>query len=197
MRHGGTGLLDPYALLERVGVLPGWVIADLGCGSLGHFVFPAAYLVGSSGRVYALDVQRAAIRLIEREARAHQYWHVHPVWADIEGRRDVLPSQTADLTLIINALYLARERERWAERAWRITKPGGRLLVVDWHPEARPLGPPLEDRLHPHALRSLFEARGWLTELDIHDAGDHHYGFVFRRPEEDLSASVEFISHPV
>lgn len=196
MRVTGLALIDPYALLERLGVEAGWVIADLGCGSLGHFVFPAAAAVGAGGRVYAIDVQQTAIKRLEHDVRDHQYWHVRPIWADIEAPRPTpVPSSSVDLTLIVNTLYLARERTRWIEEAWRMTRPHGQLMVIDWRPEAAPLGPEASLRLHPDALRDFICAYGWQLEADI-DVGDHHFGCLFRRPSQADDAQIESISAP-
>lgn len=195
MRHGGLGLLDPYVLLEQAGALPGFVVADLGCGALGHFVFPAAEMVGSSGRVYAVDVQRSALQLIEREVREHQAWHVEPVWADVErSTHPHVPHQSVDLTLIVNALYLAGALDRWIAEAWRMTKPGGGLLIVDWQPVPTLLGPPADVRLSPQDVVHEFSQRGWSHEAAM-EASDHHYALFFRRPLASAESRIEFISH--
>lgn len=198
MIYAGAGLLDPFALLERAGLVSGSTVADLGCGSLGHFVFPAADIVGADGRVYAVDVQRSAVRRIEEEARREQYWHIQPIWSDIEHPNPTpVPTGSADLTLIVNALYLSSQPERWAEEAFRITRPGGRVLIIDWHPTARPLGPAQDLRLPSEAVRDVFSRLGWNVEGDPIEAGDHHYGLLYAKPEAVPEASVEFISHPL
>ncbi len=197
MRATGLGLIDPFLLLERIGVEMGWVIADLGCGALGHFVFPAASVVGAEGHVYAIDVQRLAIEHLQREVRHHQYWHVRPIWADIEAPRPTpVPERSVDLTLIVNTLYLAREQSRWIQEAWRMTRPHGQLMVIDWRPDAAPLGPEAGLRLHPDALRESICAQGWTLEADI-DVGDHHFGCLFRRPSTAQDSQIESISHPL
>lgn len=195
MRHGGLALLDPFVLLERAGALPGFVVADLGCGALGHFVFPAAEMVGSAGRVYAVDVQRSALQLIERELREHQLWHVQPVWADVEqSTHPHIPHESVDLTLMVNALYLAGAHDRWIEEAWRMTKPDGRLLIVDWQASPTLLGPPLSSRLSVEDVSAAFTERGWIHEAAM-EAGDHHYALILRRPALSAEPRVEFISH--
>ena len=44
---GGTELLNPHTLLERVGLRASMHVADLGCGVTGHFIVPAARVVGA------------------------------------------------------------------------------------------------------------------------------------------------------
>jgi ubiquinone/menaquinone biosynthesis C-methylase UbiE len=196
MIYAGAGLLDPFALLERAGLDSGCVVADLGCGALGHFVFPSADIVGADGRVYALDVERSAVKRVEEEARREQYWNIQSVWSDVEHPSATpIPSNAVDLTLIVNTLYLSPEPTRWAQEAFRITRPGGRALVIDWHPEAKPLGPATDLRLAAETVQELFARQGWIIEEMI-VAGDHHYGLLCSKPDVALEPSVEFISHP-
>ncbi|MBI4433397.1 hypothetical protein HY632_01360, partial [Candidatus Uhrbacteria bacterium] len=54
---GGTVLLDARALLARVALGPGMHVADLGCGATGHYIIPAARIVGADGMAYAVDIQ--------------------------------------------------------------------------------------------------------------------------------------------
>ena len=63
--RSGTELINPFKLLERVGIGEGQRVADLGCGALGHFVFPAAQLVGGMGAVFAVDIQKGALEHVE------------------------------------------------------------------------------------------------------------------------------------
>ncbi len=45
---------NPTRILRAVGVAPGQVVLDVGCGP-GFFAIPAAKLVGPRGKVLALD----------------------------------------------------------------------------------------------------------------------------------------------
>lgn len=181
MTATGVQLLDPEALLHRCGVESGWHIADLGCGSLGHFVFPAARMVGADGRVYAVDIQKAALQMIERIAKREQIWNVYPVWSDIEIlNAATIPAGSLDLTLIVNNFYLSKVRGQIAAEATRLTKIGGRVLVIDWDQTSAPLGPPIGERVQEDEVQQFFFGQGCsLTES--FPAGDHHYGLLFTR----------------
>jgi len=50
---GGSALLNAEALLKKIGLKEKMKVADFGSGAYGHFVFPAAQLVGKRGTVYA------------------------------------------------------------------------------------------------------------------------------------------------
>jgi SAM-dependent methyltransferase len=54
--------------LKDIGVRPGCLVLDFGCGS-GHYTIPAAKVVGESGQVYALDQNRSVFdKLMEKAA---------------------------------------------------------------------------------------------------------------------------------
>jgi len=61
-------LIDPY-------VNKGQVVADLGCGS-GYYTFALAELVGSGGKVYAVDLDATCIRTIEKKALKRGYVNI-------------------------------------------------------------------------------------------------------------------------
>lgn len=177
----GTNLLDPTNILERVGVRSGWHVGDMGCGSLGHFVFPAAHLVGGEGRVYAVDIQRAALQAIQSAARAHQVWNVHPVWADLEvSEATPIRDESLDLTLISNTLYLASNRQGMINEVMRLLKPGGLLLVIEWKKEPTVLGPSLEERLSGDDIFGHLSGHP-IPWMDQFEAGDHHQAFLFQK----------------
>jgi len=59
---GGKELLDIQDILEnRLGIVYGAKVADLGCGGNGFFTFKVARLVGKTGLVYAVDVLKMVL----------------------------------------------------------------------------------------------------------------------------------------
>ena len=51
------------------------VVADLGCGS-GFYTFALADLVGSDGKVYAVDLGETSIRILKKRAEKRKYQNV-------------------------------------------------------------------------------------------------------------------------
>ncbi len=193
MHHTGAALIDPFEILEWVGLESGWHVADLGCGSLGHFVFPAAQMVGGGGRVYAVDVQKIVLQTIERIAKWEQRWNVIPVWSDIDVPHAArIPNASVDLTLLANNFSLSFHRPGMAEEITRLTKPGGYLIVIEWQKERTAIGPAMEHRVSVEEVMDAF-ARPDFHLLGSLDASDHHYALLFER--EPLSGDTRVISH--
>ncbi len=184
--RSGTELINPFKLLERVGIREGQRVADLGCGALGHFVFPAAQLVGAAGKVFAVDIQRDVLEHIEKRAKDGQFWNVQPVWADIDVYRATrIDEGSLDLTLLINNLYLSQNRPALLREMARLARPGSRLVVVEWKPTASPLGPPTSQRLTPEEAGKLLKSP--LFEFhDEFEAGPYHYGLIYHRTEKPV-----------
>lgn len=176
----GSHLINPFRILEHVGIRERMHVADLGCGALGHYAFPAAQLVGPKGIVYAVDILKDALEILERRARDDQYGNIRYVWSDIEVVGATHIPEAVDLCLLTNALWHVQDREAVVAEAARITKKGGRVLVVDWKPTATGIGPSGDRRLSPSDVRALFE-NGLFELVEEFEAGKAHYGLLFKR----------------
>lgn len=181
--RSGTELINPFKLLERVGLRRGWHVADMGCGATGHFVLPAAQLVGPDGLVYAVDIRRDFLEHIERLARHEQFFNIKTVWADMDvfGATRIEPG-TLDLCLLVNNLFLSQNRPALIREMSRLTKPGGRILVVEWKAVATAVGPPTERRLTPEQSQAICQTP-YMELLDEIDVGHSHYGLLYERTE--------------
>lgn len=150
----------PRALLRQVGVQPGQVVVDLGCGP-GFWTFPLADLVTSTGVVWALDISR---EMLDALMARHPPEQVHTMC--IELPRIPLPAASADLiwaAFVVHEIelldYLMREIQR-------VLKVGGRVAVLDWRPDAvHEDGPPRAHRLDVGVIRNGLQTAG-LTLLD-------------------------------
>lgn len=178
---GGSKLLDPNFLLQRVGIREKMIVADLGCGAVGHFVFPAARLVGKDGKVYAVDIQRSTLENIEKRADLENLENIIGVWSDLEryGAAKV-ESETVDVAMLINMLFQNKDRVGIMKEARRLLKIGGRLLIVDWLLTSAPFGPPVEGRVDPAWVEKTADELG-LRLLERFSAGKYHYGLIFEK----------------
>ena len=133
MFYTGTQGINPYFLLEKAHVAPGMHVADCGCGSNGHIVFPAAEKMNKTGIVYAVDILRRALEAVGRQAKLYNIESVHTVWSNLEqlgGTR--IPEKTLDRAFIINTLFQAKDQLAFLLEVKRLLKDKARLLVVDW-----------------------------------------------------------------
>jgi len=133
--HGGADTRDARQLVpgrswaawsRALGqLLPPLDVADLGCGE-GYLTIEAARW---AGRVIAVDRSETVLERAKGLARRRRVSNV--VWK--RGELDKLPikDQAVDVALLSQALHHAHEPGRAVAEAARITKPGGRVLVLD------------------------------------------------------------------
>lgn len=179
--RGGNQLLDAVNMLEQGGIKQGYIVADLGCGTSGHFVFPAAHLVGPKGKVYAADILKVVLNAVESRAKLEGVDNVETVWADLERSGGLrIPVSSVDLTLLLNILWLVKEKETLFREAARITKTNGTLVISDWKSGHSPLGPPPEKRLDRENVKLLAKNAGFEFVREF-EAGKYHFGMVFRK----------------
>jgi len=175
-------LLNPEALLkDELGVSSGHQLGDLGCGGAGYFTLPAARLVGSQGKIYAVDILKAALDGVISKAKLENITNIETVWSDLEKvGATKIPAATLDFACLINIIFQSRQNDAMLKEANRLLKQGGKLLVVDWKVEPTPFGPPLENRLPPEKLKSLALAAGFAVDKQF-EAGPYHYGFILSK----------------
>ena len=174
-------LLDAEAVLLKAGVHAGSVVVDLGCGTSGHFVIPAARMVGPSGKVYAVDILKSVLAAVESRAKLEGATSIQTLWGNCEENKGVrLPDNTTDITLVINNMYLTRARAAFLSEAARITKPGGKIVVVDWKTIASPLGPPAESRVSSETVK-IDAAVAELKLIEAWEPAPYFWGLIFSK----------------
>ncbi|MFA6255366.1 MAG: methyltransferase domain-containing protein [Patescibacteria group bacterium] len=178
---GGNELLNPTTILSRLGVKTGAKIADLGCGSAGHFVIPAAHLVGSQTTVYAVDILKSVLRSVTGVARLEGVNNIKPIWSNLEivGATKIKPG-SLDFTLLINNLFQTKKMENMIKEAIRLLKPEGKILIVDWNQVPASFGPSLTDRVKPEVVKKVAQSLG-LNLVEEFAAGTYHYGLIFEK----------------
>lgn len=178
---GGNVLLDPYYILEEIGLGSGMKIADFGCGAAGHFVIPAGKIIGKNGTSYAVDLLKSVLSAVKSRARFEGVDNVEAVWSNLEiyGATKIKEG-SLDFVLLANTLFQIKKNEEVFKEAIRLLKSGGKTAVVEWKMIDAPLGPPMEKRLSKDYIRGLAKKYN-LEEVKDFKAGPYHYGLVFKK----------------
>jgi ubiquinone/menaquinone biosynthesis C-methylase UbiE len=172
--------LDPEKIIEHIDILPGMRIADFGSGH-GYYTIPFAKRVGDKGKVYALDVQEAAVEAVRSHARLNRLANVEARRVNLEADHATgLHDNTVDMVFIANILFQAEDKPALAREAHRILTPSGAAAVIEWQKSGDPLGPPPSLRVSPQETEKLMIEAGFTKERDF-DAGAWHYGIIFKK----------------
>ncbi len=181
---------DPRKNLEQFDIAPGMKVADFGSGA-GHYTFLLGQMVGPTGQVFALDVQKELLVTLKREAEKAHLFNIEVLCVDFDtsgsvgsvvgmGGSTKLKSDFIERGIIANILFQLTEKEKFAKEVARVLKPGGKVLVTDWLDSFGGIGPEKRVIFPKAKCQAVFEAAGFVLEKTI-SAGLHHYGFVFKK----------------
>jgi len=173
--------LDPLEILSRLGIKNGSKVADLGCGSAGHFVVPAAKLVGGQTTAYAVDILKSVLKSVASVARLEGINNIKPIWSNLEiyGATRI-KKESLDFALLINILFQSKQDDQIIKEAIRLLKEGGKLLVIDWNQVPSSFGPAPIDRIKPEEVKKIAKDLE-LKIIDEFDAGNYHFGLIFEK----------------
>jgi cyclopropane fatty-acyl-phospholipid synthase-like methyltransferase len=120
--------LQIQRVMDVLGLKEGSNVADIGAGS-GWFTVRAARRVGSSGRVYAVDINRDYLKYIEARAYREKLSNVRTVL----GKEDdpLLPQQSVDAVLILKTYHEIAQPIRVLKRLRQSMRSGARLGIID------------------------------------------------------------------
>jgi ubiquinone/menaquinone biosynthesis C-methylase UbiE len=172
-------MIDPFKFLEESGIRSGMKVADFGCGTLGHYVFPASQMVGPQGKIYAVDILKSVLDGITGRIKMDGAGNVESIWGDIERPNGVrLPDASLDLVILANNLFLSKQKPAMFKECARVLKRGGRLAIAEWKPTGVTIGPSRESVVPPEEAKSLADQAGLLLEREF-NPGKYHYGLSF------------------
>jgi ubiquinone/menaquinone biosynthesis C-methylase UbiE len=172
--------VSPEKVIEDLDLRPGMAVADFGCGS-GHYSVAAAKRVGKNGKVYALDIQKEMLEMVRAQAKLEHLDNIETIWTDLETQESSrFKENSVDLVIISNILFQAENKKQIIEEAYRIIKPGGKAVVIEWDRKEKKIGPPLEARISPQEAKKMFEEADFSFEKEF-NPGENHYGFIFRK----------------
>ena len=141
-------------IVSLAGVRPGNSVLDIGCSG-GYLARKLAAAAGPSGHVTGVDPSEAAIAYARRRGAGIMTFTV--------GVAQDLPLPDSSFNAVTCTLAMhhvpARQRTAAFREMYRVTKPGGRLLVADFDPARRPLP------LHPGGRR-MRRAAGTVGSLE-------------------------------
>lgn len=116
-------------ILKEVEIKPGLHILDYGCGP-GSYSIVAAELVGTAGKVYALDIHPLAVQRVQNVASKKGLTNIDTICSDCATG---LENNSVDVVLLYDIFHELSEQNRVLEELHRVLKPNGILSFNDHH----------------------------------------------------------------
>ena len=179
VKQENNRFLSPRRIIEQAGISIGSVVADFGCGQ-GDFVLAVARIVGSEGKVCAIDIQDSALSSTRSKTRIEGILNVDLKKANVEVYGSTgLADASQDVVLLTNLLFQTEKKEDVIKETARVMKQGGIAVFTDWK-KGVPLGPSHPLRTEREEVERLMAKGGFVFQKDI-DAGMFHFGMVFTK----------------
>lgn len=171
---------DPEKVVDQCGIQAGMEIADFGCGP-GSYSIAASRSLISTGRVYAIDVQKDLLSKLKNHAAKQGLYNIEVIWGDVDNLKgSKLRDASVDLVFLCNVLFQLEDRPTAVKEVTRVLKPGGRVCVVDWTDSFGGIGPHAKMVVTKDMAVSLFEKEGFHVDREL-TAGSHHYGVILKK----------------
>jgi ubiquinone/menaquinone biosynthesis C-methylase UbiE len=173
--HGGKSsesILDKDVILKALEIHAGQNILDAGCGN-GYMAKEFSRLVGSVGKVYAIDIYEQSIKRLKDETAE----------TNIEAMHGDITKNTGIEDSSVDVVYLSTvfhgftdsQVQGFLPEVKRVLKPGGVLAVIEINKKDTPFGPPANIRYSPEELVKAIDLKsGELTKV-----GDYFYMQTF------------------
>lgn len=167
----------PEKVIAALDLKPGERVADLGAGP-GYFTLRLARAVGPSGKVYGVDISPGMLDYLEKQSVARHLTNIQPVLAFPHNPK--LSPGSVDLIFICDTLHHISDRPTYYPLLMRALRPGGRLVNIDFHKRALPVGPPVQMKISKAEMIREAEAAGFHL-IQQYDFLPYQYFVVFAR----------------
>jgi ubiquinone/menaquinone biosynthesis C-methylase UbiE len=122
--------VEPYKALRNAGLKERQQVLEVGCGP-GFFTIPSAKIVGPNGRVYAIDINPAAVEAVRQKAEKIGLTNLSVFEAD--AARTGLPDQSIDIAFFFGVLHSIKNLQEVLKEIFRILREGSSLSVEKPH----------------------------------------------------------------
>ncbi|MCZ6713862.1 MAG: class I SAM-dependent methyltransferase [Deltaproteobacteria bacterium] len=169
----------PDRVIETLSFPQDAVVADIGAGG-GYFTERFSKRLEGTGHVFATDVQDEMIQALRERVRTRGLDNVTVVRASFDD--PMLPDACCDLVFFSSVYKEIDGRIDYMGRVQRALRPGGRVAILEFRPEARGSGPPVDARLDPDQIVGELAAAGFVL-VERHDFLPRQSFLIFLREE--------------
>lgn len=123
---------QPEKIMDVVGVVSGMVIGEAGAGA-GYFTFFLAERVGEKGKVYANDILRHQLDVIDAKCESEGIDNIVTILGEVDD--PLFPPGELDMVIVMLALHEFTQPVDWMRNVVPSMKAGAKLVIVERDPE--------------------------------------------------------------
>lgn len=146
----------PAAVVSAMAIAPGMTVADVGAGT-GYFEPHLSRAAGSTGKVFAIDVEADMVRWTNERAKREGLANVEAMLGATDDPK--LAPSSVDRVLVVDVWHHIEDRAAYAKKLAAALRPGGIVFIVDFTKES-PHGPPAHARLTPEEISADLRGAG-------------------------------------
>jgi len=120
-------LQPPEKIMDAIGLKPGMVIGEVGAG-WGRFTVHLARRVGNNGLVYANDIDKGALDILDQRSKRAGLNNIRIVLGQVHD--PYFPPGSLDMAFMINVYNAFEDPDRFLRNIAPALKPGGTLAIV-------------------------------------------------------------------
>jgi ubiquinone/menaquinone biosynthesis C-methylase UbiE len=159
------------SLNRKMPIKPGMVVAEIGAGH-GRYVVQIAVRVGETGKVYAEDIDAAALRHLEQRCEKWGLEHVEAILGDVTDPK--LPKGELDVIFVISAYHHFNDPIKLLRNARPALKPDGVVAIGEWL-----------NATSPEQVKAQMKAAGYkLERTETFLEKNNLYIYIFRIDEK-------------
>lgn len=117
---------------KQLKLTEGMKVCDLGCGN-GYWTLPMARVVGESGEVYAVDIQREMLQKLRQRSSKYKLDNIEPVLGKVDDPN--LPANKLDLVLMVDVYHEFSHPESMLWGIRRSLNPKGVVALLEYREE--------------------------------------------------------------
>lgn len=141
----------PAEVLSALALRPEETVADIGAGT-GYFT---RLFAAHAAKVYAVDINARFLQSID----SLRLPNVITVHASEDSPR--LPAAAIDTIFFCNVLHHIDDRPVYYAKLRAALRPGGRVVIIDFHKRPLPVGPPPSMKLAEEEVEQEFAGAGF------------------------------------
>lgn len=167
----------PETALDKIGIKPGMVVADVGAG-VGYFSIRIAKRVAPTGKIFAVDVQPEMLAILKDRAAKAKVTNIQTILGSESDPR--LPAASCDLILMVDVYHELSQPQRMLQKMKQALKSDGRLVLLEYRKEDPHIPIRSEHKMSVQEAKAEVEAEGFKLAETLSDLPRQHI-FIFKK----------------